>query len=226
MQISTNWVITSPGRTGSRFISDVLTIFYKEKFGVDTKYVGPGAKYDPHGHWQMYHTHDPTQIVSQKRNARSILSVRDIVESALSYCVVDRTKLYHVFGSTNIGTIPRVKQFHLPVHEFMEQYAYQVGFYRQVRGLVQPDTIIVRYSSMASDWRSILWGIGIEAHLITPEIQNKIESLAPIKNHWDSQQWISNWGEIDFCIRSLPRDPEIFIKNASPEPKTQENKNE
>jgi hypothetical protein len=211
MQISTNWIITSPGRTGSRFISDVLAIYYREQFGVRAEYSGPGTEFQPNGHWQIYHTHDPTQIAIHRAHARSIVSCRDIVESALSYCVVDRTRLYHIFGNTAISEIPRVQQFHLPLSEFMEQYSYQVNFYRQIRNLIDADTVIVRYAAIQQDWRSTLWDIGIQQQHITPAIEARIQSLAPVKNHWDSRQWISNWDEIENCARNLPSNPETFF---------------
>ena len=134
-----------------------------------------------------------------------------MVESALSYCVVDRTKIYHIFSNTSIGEIPRIQPFHLPLNEFMEQYAYQVAYYRQVKELIQPDTVIIRYNSIMEDWRCVLWDVGFSPADITEEIVNKVEKQAPLKNHWDSRHWISNWDEIEHCARTLPFNPESFF---------------
>jgi hypothetical protein len=229
MEISTNWIIISPGRTGSRFIADVYSIFYKELFGVDARYMGPGTEFDQDAHWQMFHTHDPTFYTRHRAHARCILSTRDMVEAALSYCIVDRTKLYHVFGSTQREEIPDVEPFHLSLDEFMEQYSYQISFYKQVRDIIDEKTVVVRYKSIMEDWRCVLWDSGFSPDNITAGVAQKVRKLAPLKNSWNNKAWISNWDELESCVKNLPRNPDPFYSknlNKTEKDKTEEVKTE
>jgi|688.fasta_scaffold365622_3 hypothetical protein len=211
MQFSSNWIIISPGRTGSRYIADVYSIFYRETFGVDTKYLGPGSEFDPHAHWQFFHTHDPTKYVQFKKNARCILSIRDMVDAALSYCIVEHTNLYHIFKNTDPNEIPSVQKIHISKEDFIGHYAYQVSFYRQVRDIIDDKTVVIRYNSILEDWRAVLWDAEIPINMITPAVTEKVQELAPVKNSWKSEDWILNWDEIEPLTKMLPRKPEPFF---------------
>lgn len=214
MQIHTNWLITSPGRTGGRLIADVLTHFYDLTLGHKLRYIGTGQdhEFNYRAHWQVYHSHDSTILTRFRNFGGRILNTRNMVQSALSYCILPFSKYYHQWRDSGITITP--EKHYLDPEVFSRHYNYQVEFYTRTRDFMGPDVIIMPYESIVQDTFYITRALGISDIHLT-DIRDTILRRSPIKNDWRPADWIANWQEIEQLTYYLETDPMKILQKGT-----------
>ena len=188
-----SWIVISPGRTGIRLICASLQNIYNNNL----KFHHAGINnHLPMKYLDLVHTHIIDDLDLILEDTQCILSTRDMVESALSFCIQPHIGHWHIFKHYNIPNII-IKPFILNINDFFHHYNRVVQFFKTIDNKLQKNTIIIDYSEFCNDINNIPKILGYEVELDIVKM--------PIKNPGKYSDWILNWEEIKIIINDLPR---------------------
>lgn len=194
------WIVISPGRTGSKMIVDCIRGAYREQ-GLSLRYIMPRDEGNIGTNLSVFHSHRPSDANLVETGVNVILSTRDLVDSAISWCVVSNTGNYHLYPETDQDRIEqlnyRIPKFHLPPDEFYFQYRTICKFYESLP--LSKNMIIIDYDEIKDDYTVIYERLGLPKPVSYPRLS--------IKNPGTPEQWITNWEEISELISKLERLP-------------------
>ena len=200
------WLILSPGRTGSTLIITCLESSYHEvnlylnfirfRQGI----VNPDL--------YVCQSHVPSSLSLVEKDAKVVLSTRDMVESALSYCIYPKIGQLHLFPSRHENRISQLQEkipaFYLSSEDLFWRYRKIKEFYDSLSTKLEQITTIIDYKDIKNDPAAVYSILNI------PNPNNY--SRLPIKNPGTYEQWITNWDEISEFVVKLERDPLKILK--------------
>ena len=200
-----SWLVVSPGRTGSLTIVRSIYSLYKYDFNVIT-HVGPETKIRPIQPLDVVHAHDLKWLNQVNDDTEVIISTRNLVESALSWCILPEIGDYHFYpykeeDMDKLKSI-EIKKFYLSPSKFLSTYIRMVNFYKKLQ--IKDSYKILDYSEWSDDPSKILRILGYDAD-------------APVKyltakNPGSHSDWIENWDEIMSISKSLPNNANDLIR--------------
>lgn len=208
-----NWIICAPGRTGGQLIADILKNFYQLSLKKPARILTTNQDdlFCPNSGYQIYFSHDCEVINKWGDIANKVFSIRNLVESALSFAIVSQSKIYHLYQETEYNLRPIPRKFILSKKEFLIHYSNQVDWYTRAKSLIDSRTYIIDYETIKSNPINVLKILGIsKIYYLTNS--NKILYNSPFKNPWRPEDWIENWPEIYNLATSLEQDPFSFFK--------------
>ncbi|CAK0772620.1 hypothetical protein CCP3SC1AL1_620018 [Gammaproteobacteria bacterium] len=215
-----SYVVVGPGRTGSRYIVDIIRLAYN-KHRIKLNYCMPtltSENFESLG--TIYHSHNLEIFKIKNLNTKFILSTRNVVDSALSWCVLDnnawgtnpinkyhlypkRHTLHNFFIENYKKTIP---SFYLDPEVLMSCYNRVKMFYQSITKKELERSIIIKYNETPIFLNTIINKLNFEIPAIYFNMFDGI--LLPIKNPGTPNQWIKNWNEIEDLILPLESNPE------------------
>jgi hypothetical protein len=200
-----NWIVVGPGRTGSKVIADAIVKICRQlRFILELK--DPTVTLTSLTPLTIYHSHNCQDLQYSSQVSKCILSTRDLVDSALSWCIQPYIGEWHLYPlkhrELKIQLEKNIPAFHLKPALFMHYYEWGQNFYRETRQYDLSNVIIIDYKDFQYDHTNIA---KILDYPIFP-----IKGL-PVKNPGTPSQWITNWSEIKEIIKPLERDPKKFL---------------
>ncbi len=205
------WLVLSPGRTGSKVIVDCLrSYYYDRKMFLD--YIGPNrvTKILEENlelpNLAVYHSHKYKTLEWINLGFKVIISTRDTVECALSWCIQPQLHgLYHLYEKQHPDIIKDLKQeipqFYLDPEELLRIYDNINLFYADLDKNLLKQTVFIDYTEFSNNPKEVYKKLNLEAP--------KIIARIPIKNPGEHKDWILNWSEIEGIISKLDRIPKI-----------------
>jgi hypothetical protein len=209
-----SYIVVGPGRTGSKYIVNILRHFYlqnriflKENFIENLE----GKSIEP---FHIYHSHTKEIIKLENKNTKIILSIRNVVNSALSWCINPYIKKFHLFQDDLLKT--EVVPFYLDPQTFIFHYNYTKNFYQYfTKESIEKITIINYDDVLHSDGRRLNYDVilnKLNLKSSTDPQMNQPQMYFPVKNPGTYPQWIKNWEEIKSISDDLETDPTCFFK--------------
>lgn len=186
------WLVIGPGRTGSKVIVNYIRSYYRGKL----KYIDPShtsIPLDDENFW-IFHSHDVNiykQLMDSSVNL--IASTRDPVDSALSWCILNRTKIWHQYPGEKFITI-NIEPFVLSVEDLDRNYCLIVNFYEELKKCLNNKTTIIDYSQFENNNEKL-------ADILKMKVA---QPFLPLKNT-DIWQWIINRSEVESKIKDYTR---------------------
>jgi len=201
------WLVLGPGRTGSKVIVDVI-IKLAEHFTVTPELVGPTHNVDSVKLSTVYHSHKIQDLRFQQMMTKTILSTRDMVDAALSWCIQPHIKEWHLYPVKHREIIKQLEQnipyFYLDPELFNTHYQRSKLFYQAIADYDLSKFIIIDYEEFKDSPLNILAKLDY--------VHVPIRGF-PAKNPGSPDKWITNWDEISILIKDLERRPKkIFVK--------------
>ena len=203
-----SYIVVGPGRTGSKYIVNILRHFHLQNF-IFLKYNSPDLEVKSIEPFNIYHSHTKEIIKLENKNTKIILSIRNIINSTLSWFIVPYIKKFHLFRDDLSKT--EVVPFYLDPQTFIVHYNHTKNFYQYfTKESIEKITII--------NYDDVLHPDGnLDYHVILNKLNLKIREpiLNPliVKNPGTYPQWIKNWEEIKSIFDSLETDPTCFFQN-------------
>lgn len=193
------WLVICPGRTGSKVICDYIRTYYNHQI----KYHDPMTEISNiNENFWILHSHNVEhykQLTSGSVNL--IVSTRDLVDSALSWCVVNRSKVWHEYPPEVLNQYPnekfmaaKVEPFVLSIQELDFHYNNALQFYEELRKCLTKNTTIIDYSQFENDNEKL-------ADILKMDVK---QPLLPVKNP-ENWSWIRNRSEIESKIKNYTR---------------------
>jgi hypothetical protein len=209
-----SYIILSPGRTGSKYIINMLRFFHLKNW-IFLKYNGPDLEVKSIEPYNIYHSHTKEIIKLKNENTKIILSIRNVVNSALSWCIQPYIKKWHLSPKDllNFEIVP----FYLDPLTFISHYNNIKCFYQYITKESIENIIIINYDDVLhSDGRLnydvILNKLNLESTTYPPMNHPWVDYF-PVKNPGTYPQWIKNWEEIKSICDGLETDPTCFFQN-------------
>jgi hypothetical protein len=194
--VDKSWLVIGPGRTGSLTIVRSIYALYNYDFNVIT-YVGPYEKVRPIKPLDVVHVHDIKWLHEVNENTEVIISTRNPIESALSWCILPEIGNYHFypFKDEDVNKLKslEIKKFYLDSKKFLTTYNNIVNFYKQLK--LKDNYHIIDYSDWSHDPTQILHKLGYS--VTAPS------KYLTMKNPGSHCDWIENWEEISQICKSL-----------------------
>jgi hypothetical protein len=194
------WLVLSPGRTGSKMIVDCVRGAYRDQ-GMRLHYIMPKDEVSFSPNLSILHSHRITDTHLMDAGVNVILSTRDLVDSAISWCVVSKIGNYHLYPVLDQNRIDQLNQqipkFYLSPDEFYLHYKNICKFYERLP-LIE-NMITIDYDEIKDDYTVIYERLGLPKPID--------EQMLSIKNPGTPEQWITNWEEISELISKLERLP-------------------
>lgn len=189
-----SWMVLSSGRTGSGVICAALHNIYSKNLSTNLKFHHAGiVNHSPMNHLDLVHTHKIDDLDLILEDTQCILSTRNMVESALSFCIQPHIGHWHLYKNDNVTITP----FELDINNFFHHYNNAVRFFENVGSILPKNTIVIDYEEFRNDTNNISRILGYTA--VLDEIK------LPIKNPGMHSEWILNWEEINFIVSALPK---------------------
>lgn len=197
--VDKSWLVIGPGRTGSLVIVQSIYSLYKYNFNV-INIINPTDIVRPIKPLDVVHTHELSWLNEVNENTEVIISTRNPVESALSWCILPKLDNYH-FYSYNKEHLTKlkstkIKKFYLDPNEFLRYYGNVIDFYKQIQ--LKDNYRIIDYSEWSNDPKQIF-------NKLNFNINNAHIKYLPIKNPGSPIEWIENWEEISDICNSLQK---------------------
>jgi len=206
-----SFIILSPGRTGSRYITSLITQAYKQQ-GIMLKYMKPGEKVIAIERFNIYHSHDLEILKLERNNTLVVLSIRDLIDSTFSWCIRQMGLVPsginedHFFIEKHQSLLEDLEQnipsFHLDFNMFLSYYDNTKIFYQSLTKEDIENSIIIDYD-LLNDTSVILDKLKLKV--------TRPMNWLPIKGPGTHQEWIKNWVDIENMVESLERRPEFFL---------------
>jgi hypothetical protein len=203
--VDKSWLVIGPGRTGSLTIARSIYSLYKYDFNVIT-HVGPNEISRPIKPLDVVHAHDLKWLDQVNENTEVIISTRNLIESALSWCILPMIGDYHFYpymeeDMDKLKSI-EIKKFYLSPSKFLSTYIRIVNFYKNLK--FKDSYKILDYSEWADDPSKILHKLGYNV--------NAPVKYLTAKNPGSHNDWIENWDEIISISKSLPKNASDIIR--------------
>jgi len=209
-----SYIVVGPGRTGSKYIINVLSHFDLQN-RIFLKYNSPDLEVKSIEPYNIYHSHTTEIIKLENENTKIILSIRNVVNSALSWCIRPYIKKWHLLPKDllNFEIVP----FYLDPLTFISHYNNIKCFYQCItKESIEKITIINYDDVLHSDGRLnydvILNKLNLKSTTY-PQINHPWMDYLPVKNPGTYPQWIKNWEEIKSISNGLETDPTCFFQN-------------
>ena len=198
-----SWIVIGPGRTGSKFIVDVISAAIRQT-GIDATYIHPDRSVLPFP-GVVQHSHNTNHL--KLGHSHCVLSTRDCVDSALSWCIRPHVGIYHFYPNASHARTMKIKPFVLDEEIFLQHHKQIQQFYIDVEKYLPQNTIRIDYSQFQDSPRSIIDILKFDPS--TP-LHRAVK-----KNPTTHSDWILNWDEIDLVIKSL-RSQHNFVNVGTP----------
>ena len=196
------WLVLSPGRTGSKIIVDCLYSSYR-KANLPIKYITPNEEISEFPALAIGHSHSIDSLHHIDKNVRVVLSTRDMVESALSWCIYPKLGNFHLYPAHHQVKIDELQEsipaFHLTKEDLYRSYRHIKAFYDILATMPTQFTAIIDYEDIKNDPAKVYDILGVTK-------PDRYKQMA-IKNPGTYEQWITNWDEISEFIAKLERKP-------------------
>jgi len=196
MNKNDSWLIIGPGRTGSKVIVDILRSAYMQE-NIYLAYISPIRARAPARSGTILHSHNINDF--SLGYEKCILSTRNYIESAISWCIQPHVGEWHLYSDLHKEKMSRITQFVLDPNLVLEKYNSIKTFYCDIDKYITPDTITIDYSEFCNNPSAILYRLGLD--LNTPL------DVIPSKNPGTYSDWILNWDEIQSVLDNLHTDP-------------------
>lgn len=205
VSLTDRWIVSGPGRTGSKVIIDVLRRLYLDRLGSHLKYDAPNDSMESGllpGH--IKHSHCSSELVGL-RSVNVIISTRNLIDSSLSWSIQPRTGKWHSYvWNPPIKVIP----FVLDPNTFLTHYNYGVQYYNDLNSIDLSEAVVISYEEFKDDLQVIPTKLGF---LPIGPLTKRPLILALTKNPWSPKDWILNWDEISELCKTLEPDPRKFF---------------
>lgn len=205
-QASDNYIVVGPGRTGSKLIVDSITVI-RRQLGMSTVKRDPTHNDSIFESSTVYHSHRVKYLGNSHLVSKCIMSIRDLVDSALSWCIKPYIGEWHLYPIKHSELIVQLEAsiptFYLEPKIFLYHYEAARVFYQLAGQYDLSGVLIIDYGSFQYDTMRIVRELG---YPLIP-----LRGI-PRKNPGTYREWISNWDEIELVIRDLERDPLMFIQ--------------
>lgn len=192
-----NWLIIGPGRTGSNAIVRTIYSLYGYKKHL-YNYINPHTVPHSLSKGDIVHSHDNNWLLYATEYTRVIISTRDPVESALSWCIQPHLNKWHFYNNKKdikfLNEL-QIKKFVLDPNTFLEHYNKVKKFYNEIK--ILPHYRVIDYSDWCNDPSKICTLLGINIKIKT--------NTLPLKNPGTPSDWIENFDEIFDIIKTLDR---------------------
>jgi hypothetical protein len=196
------WLVLSPGRTGSKIIIDCLYSSYREA-NLPIVYLTPREEITEIPALAIGHSHSISSLCHLDKNVRVVLSTRDMVESALSWCIYPKIGKFHLYPTHHQVRIDELQEhipsFHLTKEDLYRRYRHIKAFYDILATMPIEFTEIIDYENIKNDPAKVYDILGVAK-------PTRYKQMA-IKNPGTYEQWITNWDEISELIVKLERTP-------------------
>jgi hypothetical protein len=196
------WLVLSPGRTGSKIIIDCLCSSYSEA-NLPLEYITPNKEITEIPALAIGHSHSIDSLHHIDKNVRVVLSTRDIVESALSWCIYPKIGKFHLYPTHHQVKIDELQEnipaFHLTKEDLYRSYRHIKAFYDILATMPTQFTAIIDYEDIKNDPAKVYDILGVTKPASYKQMA--------IKNPGTHEQWITNWDEISEFISKLERRP-------------------
>jgi hypothetical protein len=203
---SDNYIVAGPGRTGSKVIVDTIMKICRQ-LAIFTEIKNPELVIEIIEPGKIYHTHQWHYLQHSQAVIKCILSIRDLIDSSLSWCIQPYIGEWHLYPLKHRELRTRLEEnipaFYLDPMRFIHYYESAKTFYQEAGKYDLSDVVIVDYSIFQNDHTNIA---KILDYPLFP-----IRGL-PVKNPGIPEQWITNWDEIEKIIKGLERNPLTFLK--------------
>jgi hypothetical protein len=203
-----SYVLLSPGRTGSRYIVEIIKSSYFQN-SISLKCNSPELDIKCFEPYNIYHSHTKEIIKLKNENTKIILSTRNLINSALSWGIVHYVKKYH-YRQKNLLKI-QIIPFYLDPLEFMFHYNNAKNFYQYFTKESLEKIVVINYDNILNSNDTI------NKDLILDKLDLKMKRFFPwfypVKTPGKYSQWIKNWEEIKSISNGLEADPKSFFQN-------------
>jgi len=196
------WLVLSPGRTGSKIIVDCLYSSYREA-NLQIEYLSPREEITEIPVLAIGHSHSINSLLHLDKNVKVVLSIRDMVESALSWCIYPKIGNFHLYPNHHQSKIDELHEsipsFHLTKEDLYSRYRHIKVFYDILATTPVQFTAVIDYEDTKNDPAKVYDILDITK-------PTSYKQMA-IKNPGTHEQWITNWDEISEFIAKLERKP-------------------
>lgn len=211
-----SWIVFGPGRTGSYLIMHTLRCYYNS---LNLNYQTFDPDFEPHAvsdKKQIWHSHNYKILANIPQYTNLILSTRNIVESAISWCIVQKTKLYHIFPEPNLSleqlqlleNYNKMEKFVLEIDQLEDKCEQIFNFYKELNQFKEQiksvRLFLVDYKQISNNffWWQYLCQLSITLGLSFELDYNLYKDHMPIPNKpWT--QIFSNATEIQQNLPNL-----------------------
>lgn len=209
-----SFIVLSPGRTGSKYIVSLIQHSYKQH-GVVFTIVNPSDSenatvIEP---YKIYHSHDIGILKLKRNKTKVILSIRDLIDSALSQCIQQfgLFSSYHFFPEKDESLFKEIEEnipsFYLNFPVFMSHYNNNKEFYKTLSKENLQDVVVIDYSNIQD--------IDVMIDILKLKVNKTKLNWLPIKGPGTHNEWIKNWNEIESKIAFLNRNPDLDFTDNS-----------
>jgi len=196
------WLVLSPGRTGSKIIVDCLYSSYRA-INLRMNNIMPHDTVTKIPDLSICHSHAISSLSLIEQDVKMVLSTRDMVESALSWCIYPKIGKFHLYPSHHQSRIDELREhipsFYLDKGDLFWKYRTIKTFYDSLSTNILTQSTIIDYETIKEDPNRVYDILNIPK-------PDKYYQMA-VKNPGTHEKWISNWDEISEFISRLERKP-------------------
>lgn len=198
-----SWLIVSPGRTGSLTIVRAIYQLYNFDFS-KINYISPNFEPKDIKPFDIIHSHNIEWLNYVADHTTVIVSTRNPIESALSYCILPEIGTYHFypFKKEDVEKVNsfKIKKFYLDTEKFLETYKSCISFYNKIK--LKKNYKVLDYSQWNENPKSIAKLLGLNLDLDLKHLT--------LKNPGKHKDFILNWEEIEkLCQKLSPIVPKM-----------------
>ena len=217
-----SYVVVGPGRTGSKYIVDIIRVTYKY-YNIKLLYLLPDnlpfKNFESPG--VIHHCHDLEIFKIKNLNTKIILNTRNVVDSVLSWCILFENNAWGTDPMNKFQLYPKENRFHTFLIEkyektipsfyldptvFMIHYDNVKKFYQSITKKDLERSIIIEYDTNLIFLNTIINKLNF--NLPISYYKQFDGQKIPVQNPGTPKQWIKNWNEIEDLILPLESNPE------------------
>jgi hypothetical protein len=190
-----NWFITTPGRTGSMLIVNIIRRVYREQ-NVDLKLITSNEISKDIISKNQVIIHDHQKKFFPLKKGKYIISIRNPIEICLSHFIAKNTNIYHY--STETPKL-EITPFHLNIKDFVGQYHLMLEWYNTIPKDLFSISTIINYNEFKNDPLSLCSILDLPPL----DIEEYQKSSSLIKTPGNYESYIKNWDEVNSHIYHL-----------------------
>ena len=196
------WLVLSPGRTGSKLIVDCLYSSYRAA-DLRVNHIMPHDEVTEIPDLCICHSHAISSFSLIEQDVKVVISTRDMVESALSWCIYPKIGKFHLYPSRHQDKIEELQEsipsFYLHKGDLFWKYRHIKAFYDSLRSDVLLQSTIIDYEDIKNEPTLV-------CDILNIPKPDRYQQMS-IKNPGTPEQWITNWNEISDFVAKLERKP-------------------
>lgn len=197
-----SWLVLGPTRTGSKFVADsIIKTYANQNLILDL--CGPYQSINESTkikQGQVLHMHDATIIQKILPETKIVVTLRDLFDSAVSWCIAEKLDVFHTFREHKHL---RRRKVEIDIKDIERHYQTSLIFFKIFEEKIDRPYTILDYDKWKNNDSEIFKLLNF---------QNGVKSYI-IKSTQSHEELVINWSEISEYALTINRDWKNLIND-------------